>query len=542
MQFLERVCREWTLTDDAIDLSKESAETLIDRIEIELFLGAESLVDGSVAQAEIGVEGPQRCSIESVHSEDFESCFEDLFVGVDLRATAAGINGDHDERRLADSYLLTSIKHCCDDVGGSRPAPEIGERMTNARTTRPTALFTDSNLWGDIDAWEEEALALHDLGPIHRIEAPGYQPFWAVIDHAAVLDVERRSSIFHNAPRPVLSNLEQDASRKRELRSLVHMDGEEHSSHRRLTADWFKPASVAHLQDRLDRLSANMVRHLYSLGGECDFVPEVALPYPLQVILEILGLPEGDYPLMLRLTQQLFGQEDPDLRRQEFAPEAREQIVADFFDYFRSLSNDRRANPTDDLATLIANGTIDGEPLPELSMLGYYIIVATAGHDTTSNAMASGMHLLASNPPQLKKVQERPDLLVNAIEEIIRRAAPVRHFMRTVGEDTEIAGQQVKTGDRVYLSYKAANLDPKVFDDPRRFDVERSNASKNVSFGYGVHFCLGSQLARNEMRSLFGHLIPRLRNLEPSAPAQMTKSTFVGGPKSVPIRYELTDL
>lgn len=413
--------------------------------------------------------------------------------------------------------------------------------MTNTNTSGPIALFTDSNLWGDIDAWERQALDLHDRGPIHRIDAPGYAPFWAVIGHSAVLDVERRSSIFHNAPRPVLSNLEQDASRQRELKSLVHMDGDEHSSHRRLTADWFKPASIAQLQDRLDRLSMNMVRHLSSLGGECDFVPEVALPYPLQVILEILGLPESDYPLMLRLTQQLFGQEDPDLRRQEFAPEAREQIVADFFDYFRRLSSERRTNPTDDLATLIANGTIDGEPLPELSMLGYYIIVATAGHDTTSNAMATGMHLLSTHPEQLAKVQAQPDLLINAIEEIIRRASPVRHFMRTVGEDTEIAGQTVKAGDRVYLSYKAANLDPKVFDNPRRFDVERPNANKNISFGYGVHFCLGSQLARNEMRSLFGHLIPRLQMLEPAGPAQMMKATFVGGPKSVPIRYELAD-
>lgn len=413
--------------------------------------------------------------------------------------------------------------------------------MLNSGSTPPIGLFTDSGLWGDLDRWEEGALALHDCGPIHRIEVPGYAPFWAVIDHAAVLDVERRSSIFRNAPRPVLSNLEQDAARQRELKSLVHMDGEEHSSHRRLTADWFKPASVAHLQDRLDRLSTNMVRHLNSLGNECDFVPEVALPYPLQVILEILGLPESDYPLMLRLTQQLFGQEDPDLRRQEFPPEAREQIVADFFDYFRGVSADRRANPTEDLATLIANGRINGEHLPELSMLGYYIIIATAGHDTTSNAIATGMHLLATHPDQLAKVRAHPELLINAIEEIIRRASPVRHFMRTVAEDTEIAGRDVKAGDRVYLSYKAANLDPKVFDDPRRFDVERLNANKNVSFGYGVHFCLGSQLARNELRSLFGHLIPRLKRLEPSAPARMTNATFVGGPKSVPIHYVIED-
>lgn len=413
--------------------------------------------------------------------------------------------------------------------------------MTNHTSAASISLFTRSELWGDVDSWEDQVLRLHEVGPIHRIEEPGFAPFWAVIDHAAVLDVERRSGIFHNAPRPVLSNLAQDVARQRELKSLVHMDGDEHASHRRLTSDWFKPASVASLQGRLDDLSMSMVRQLRDLGGQCEFVAEVALPYPLQVILEILGLPTDDYPLMLRLTQQLFGQDDPDLRRLDIAPEAREEIVADFFDYFRRLSQDRRANPTRDLATLIANGTINGEPLPELSMLGYYIIVATAGHDTTSNAIASGMHLLASHPDQLAKVRRNSDLLINAIEEMIRLASPVRHFMRTVNQDSEIAGQRVKAGDRVYLSYKAANLDPKVFHQPKVFDVERFNANKNISFGYGVHFCLGSQLARNELRSLFGHLIPRLAELEPAGPMLMTKSTFVGGPKSLPIRYRLVD-
>ena len=412
--------------------------------------------------------------------------------------------------------------------------------MTDRQASPAASLFTDSARWGDIDSWEEEALALHERGGIHRVEADGFAPFWAVIDHAALLDVERRSAVFHNAPRPVLSTIEQDSSREHQIKSLVHMDGQEHFDHRRITADWFKPASISGLQPRLDELSDSMIRHLERLGGECDFVPEVALPYPLQVILEILGLPGSDYPLMLQLTQQLFGQEDPDLQRGAVSPANREAIFADFFAYFRALSADRRSNPTEDLATVIANATLGGQPLPEPSTLGYYIIVATAGHDTTSNAIASAIHLLSTHPDQLNKLRERPELLVNAMEEVLRRASPVRHFMRTVQEETEIAGQKVQAGDRLYLSYKAANLDPKVFDEPRRFDIERHNASKNASFGYGAHFCLGAQLARNEMRSLFGQLVPRLEALELSAPARMTTASLVGGPKSVPIRYRLT--
>jgi len=403
----------------------------------------------------------------------------------------------------------------------------------------PAELFADARSWADIDGWERSALALHDHGGIHRVEAPGFGPFWAVIDHAAVMDVERRAMVFHNAPRPVLGSLEQEAKRQRELKALIHMDGLEHAQHRRLTSDWFKPSAIGRLDDRLDSLSRSVVQRMQAMGGECDFVADVALPYPLQVILEILGLPESDYARMLRLTQQLFGQEDPDLQREPQSPEAREAVVQDFFDYFRALSADRRAHPTDDLASLIANGAIDGNPLGELEMLGYYIIVATAGHDTTSNAMSGGMHLFATHPEQRALLRAQPELLTNAIEEVLRRVAPVRHFMRTVGEPTVVAGRELQPGDRLYLSYKAANLDPKVFPDPQRFDITRANANKQVSFGYGAHFCLGAQLARNELRSLFSHLLPRLDELEVVGTPRMSLTSLVGGWKNLPIRFRL---
>lgn len=404
---------------------------------------------------------------------------------------------------------------------------------------RHTDIFTNPDRWADIDGWEQSASELHEAGGIHRVEAPGYRPFWAVIDHAAVLEIERRTAVFHNAPRPILSTIEQDAARQRELKALIHMDGHEHAAHRTLTADWFKPASIGRMTARLDHLSAKAVEHMEALGESCDWVAEVALPYPLRVILEVLGLPESDYPRMLRLTQELFGQEDPDLQREPQSPEVRERVVEDFFSYFRALADDRRANPSDDLASLIANGVVDGQPIRELPMLGYYVIVATAGHDTTSSALAGAMHLLATHPDALARVQAEPALLTNAIEEMLRRTAPVRHFMRTVTEPTVIAGQEVAEGDRLYLSYKAANLDPKVFADPLRFDIERPNANKHLSFGHGAHFCLGAQLARNEMRSLLGALVPRLESLEPAGTATTARSTFVGGHKRVPIRYRL---
>ncbi|MEM9745775.1 MAG: cytochrome P450 [Actinomycetota bacterium] len=404
----------------------------------------------------------------------------------------------------------------------------------------PDDIFTDHLRWADVDAWNRAALGLHERGGIHRVERDGFAPIWAVIDHAAVLDVERQPALFTNEPEPVLIPTVEAENRQFELKTLIHVDDPLHAQLRGLTADWFKPSSVRRLDDRLAELANEALAKMRSFGDRCDFAVDIALPFPLQVILRILGLPEDDYGRMLTLTQELFGGQDPDLQRDGEDPAAAlAEVVADFFAYFTALTADRRANPGDDLATLIANGQIDDAPLGDLETLGYYVIVATAGHDTTSSAMSGGMLALIEHQDQLRLLQDDPELLNNAVEEMIRWTAPVRHFMRTAQEDTEILGQEIRKGDWLYLSYKAANLDPKVFDDPLTFDITRPNAAKNISFGYGVHFCLGAQLARNELRHLFGRLVPEIESIELDGAASSMSSTFVGGLKTLPIRYTL---
>ena len=412
--------------------------------------------------------------------------------------------------------------------------------MPNIGPPDPQDIFTDNQRWGDLDAWNQAAVDLHARGGIHRIERDGFTPFWAVIDHASVLDIERQPDLFTNGPEPVLQTQEAIAERQIDLKTLISMDAPEHGKYRQLTNDWFKPASIRRLDDRLVELSEQAVARLEQLDGECDFAVEIALPFPLQVILKILGLPESDYPHMLALTQQLFGAEDPDLQRAEISPEVAAEIIGDFYTYFAALTAERRATPGDDLASLIANGQIDDAPMPDLETMGYYVIVATAGHDTTSSAMSGGMEALIRNPDQLATLQADPSLINNAVEEMIRWTAPVRHFMRTATDDTEVLGQPIKKGDWLYLSYKAANLDPNVFDDPLTFDVERANADRNISFGFGAHFCLGAQLARNELRRLFEHVIPRIESIEFAGEPASMKTTFVGGHKTLPIRYSLT--
>jgi cytochrome P450 len=405
-----------------------------------------------------------------------------------------------------------------------------------------TDLFTDPNRFGDLDEWRREAMELHARGPIHRIEEPGFMPFWAVIGHDDVKEIERRPAEFTNEPLAILETdeaLEIRAALGVDIRTLIHMDEPDHGKYRKLTSDWFKPATVRRLGERIDDLSLEALAKLEALGGEADFYRDIAFEFPLQVILSILGLPNEDYARMSKLTQEMFGAQDPDLQREVQTPEEMVEVLMDFYKYFSDLTADRQAHPVDDLATLIANGNIDDAPMPELEKMGYYVIIATAGHDTTAAAMAGGLRAFAENPDQLQVLQQRPDLLSNAVEEIIRWTAPVRHFMRTAQVDVEIAGTQVKKGDWIYLSYLAANLDPAVFEDPLRFDVTRENADQHVAFGHGIHFCLGAQLARMELRSLFSHLVPRLESLELAGQPKTARTTFVGGHKTVPIRYVL---
>jgi cytochrome P450 len=324
------------------------------------------------------------------------------------------------------------------------------------------------------------------------------------------------------------------------IRSLIHMDAPDHPEYRKLTVDWFKPASLNRMQERLDALAQQALARMRELGGSCDFSADVAVWYPLQVILDILGLPESDYPRMLKLTQELFGASDDDLGRGEGTADDLIAVIMDFYQYFMKLTHERREHPTDDLATLIANGKVHGETMPDLETLGYYVIVATAGHDTTASAMTGGMEAIAQHPEVLQQLKDDPSLIANAADEMIRYVSPVRHFMRTAQVDHEIGGVQIRKGDWLYLSYLAANRDPRVFDDPHRFDPARKNADKHIAFGFGAHFCLGSQLARMELRSLYNALVPRLTSVELAGAPKSMKTIFVGGTKSLPITYSLT--
>jgi cytochrome P450 len=402
-------------------------------------------------------------------------------------------------------------------------------------------VFVDAAAYADERRFHAACALLRRDDPVHHVEAEGFNPFFAITKHADVMEIERQHDKWLNAPRPLLAPKQADAQRAVMgdlLRTLIHMDAPDHPAYRHLASDWFRPKSLSRLDARLADLARRYVDRMAELGGECDFVTDVSVHYPLFVIMSILGLPEEDLPRMLKLTQELFGAADPELARGS-TPEEMIKTLQDFFQYFMALTEERRACPTEDLASVIANAEVNGETIGIFEAVSYYVIVATAGHDTTSSSIAGGLHALLEHPDQLQRLRDDPSLVTTAVDEMIRWVSPVKHFMRTTTEDYVLRGVTIGAGESVLLSYPSANRDEEAFDHPDGFDVGR-NPNKHVAFGFGAHHCLGAQLARMEGRALYNELIPRLQWIELAGEPSYTQTLFVGGPKHLPIRYELS--
>ena len=384
---------------------------------------------------------------------------------------------------------------------------------------------------------------LRASNPVAWVDNAPYRPFWAITKHADIMAIERANDLFLSGPRPLLAPAEADDVMKAQqeagigLRTLVHMDDPHHRKVRTIGADWFRPKAMRDLKVRVDALAKRYVDRMREVGPECDFVEEVAVNFPLYVILSLMGMPESDFGRMHKLTQEMFGGDDEEHRRGD-STEDLLAVLADFFTYFGALTASRRETPTEDLASAIANGRVDGELLSDMDTLSYYVIIASAGHDTTKDAISGGLRALIENPGELARLQNNLDLMPTAVEEMIRWTTPVKEFMRTAAEDTTVRGVPIAKGESVYLTYVSGNRDEDVFNEPFRFDVGR-DPNKHLAFGYGVHFCLGAALARMEMNSLFTELVPRLESIELAGEPELSATTFVGGLKHLPIRYSL---
>jgi cytochrome P450 len=403
-------------------------------------------------------------------------------------------------------------------------------------------VLTDPTAYADELRLHSALAHLRATAPVSLVDQPPYRPFWAITKHADIMEIERNNALWINEPRSVLvPAAADDADRARRqagkgLRTLLDMDGPHHRAVRAIAADWLRPKAMRALKNAVGTLARRYIDEM-SGTSQCDFVTDIAVNYPLHVITSVLGIPEADFPFMLKITQEVFGRDDAEFQRAD-SHGGLWPAIADSFAYFSALTTSRREHPTDDLASVIANARIDGEYLSDMDTLSYYQVIATAGHDTTTAVISGGLQALIDYPEQLERLRKHPEQMATAVEEMIRWTTPGKEFMRTATEDTVVRGIQIAAGESAYLAYVSGNRDEDAFDEPMRFNIAR-DPNKHLAFGHGVHCCLGAALARMEISSFFSELIPRLDAIELAGTPELSSTLFVGGLKHLPIRYQL---
>jgi cytochrome P450 len=395
--------------------------------------------------------------------------------------------------------------------------------------------------------------------PLARAVLDGYPPYWLVSKHADIMAIERDWETFSSAGLPGTSFehriwsdaelafiSESTGGTMRNIDTVVPLDPPLHTEIKDIANDWFRPAKLREREEALRELAREAIRTRLVPGvNNLDFVKEFALSYPLHVIMTIVGIPAEDEPRMMTLTQEVFGMSDPDLQGEAGdsspANRAQREIATrdDFIAYFDAVVEDRRANPRDDLASVIANARDDsGEYYDKSWSYGWFIVIATAGHDTTSSTLSTIIEALADHPDQLAAVQADLTWIPDLVNEGLRWASPVKHFARQATRDTNLGGRTIRRGDRLVLCYPSANRDEAIFDDPNSFRFDR-RPNRHIALGFGPHMCIGQHLAKLELRVMLEELLPRIVRLEKTGEPRYVLSNFVGGLKNLPVRLQL---
>ena len=390
--------------------------------------------------------------------------------------------------------------------------------------------------------------------PLAKAEPEGYDPFWVVTKYDDIMSVERRADVFHMGDRSnLLVTREQDKITRDAtggdpnfVKSLASSDGELHRIQRDIGVPAFTPRAMEKLKGAVREIAKEFVGEMLGSAPECDFSQEIAFLYPLRVVMQLMGVPVEDEPMMLKLTQEIFSGNDPDLNSSGVAVSPAEfqrnynAAMNDLYDYFERVTVEHRANPRDCLNSYVANAKdADGEyALSPRLIHGFFITIATAGHDTTSNTTAGAMAVLAERPELLARLKANPGDIPSFVEESIRWVAPLKSFMKSATEDTEINGTKIDKGDWLMVAFYSGCRDEDVFENPYTFDIDRKK-NKHLAFGYGPHACLGQHLARMEMQILWEELLPRLKSVKLDGEVKLTRSNFVCGAKTVPIQFEI---
>jgi cholest-4-en-3-one 26-monooxygenase len=361
-------------------------------------------------------------------------------------------------------------------------------------------------------------------------------PFWAITKHADIIELSKQPNLFLNEPRLAVFNNIVPPPPEATIRHLLNMDPPDHGKYRNVAAKRFTPRAVQNWAPKVERITQEVLDDCVDKRSG-DFVQDISARITIAVIAEMLGVPARDRGLLFHWTNEVIAPEDPEYARGT-PEETISQARIELFEYFDALSRDRRANPQDDIVSIVAGGTVDGAGLGPVELLSYYLLLVVAGNETTRNAMTGGMLAFLENPGEWQKLQKNPGLLDLAVEEIVRWTTPVIQFCRTTTRDYPLRDKVIRKGESACLFYPSANRDEDVFANGDVFRIDR-DPNRHIAFGVGEHVCLGAHLARLELRCAFAALRTRLRHAELSAPIARMRSSFVGGIKRAPMRWEI---
>lgn len=388
------------------------------------------------------------------------------------------------------------------------------------------------------DAWAEAVP--HEAFALLRREAPVYQHpepdgpgFWALTRHADVVAVSRDTGTFSSERGATFIDDQTEESLATLRLTILNMDPPKHNRYRRLVSRGFTPRVVTQLIEEIEQRATRIVDEVID-RGECEFVEDVASKLPLEMICEMIGLPEDDWPRMFHLSNQMVGFDDPEY---QLTREDGNTAAMEIFGYCDQIAAERRANPRDDLMSVLTHAEVDGERLDDLELNLFFVTLVVAGNETTRNLINASMLGLIDHPGEAERLRKDPELWSTAVDEMLRWGTSIHNFRRTAHRDVEIRGQAIAEGDKLVMYYMSANRDEDVFVDPFRFDVGRT-PNDHVTFGGGgVHYCLGANLARTQIRAIMRQLVDRIDDVELAGPVRRLRSDFVNGVKHMPIRF-----
>jgi cholest-4-en-3-one 26-monooxygenase len=373
--------------------------------------------------------------------------------------------------------------------------------------------------------------------PVYHHPEPNGPGFWVITKYADVVAVGRDGATFSSDQKRggvvQIEGRPEDYQFEQGGNLMLTMDAPEHTRYRKLVNRGFTPRQMRQLEPHIREL-ANRILDDVIESGECDFVVDVAAELPLQVIAEMIGVPQDDRHKLFEWSNRMIGSEDPEYSVSE-AEVQNAQI--EMFMYANELAQERRANPRDDIVTALLESEVDGDRLSEMDFNLFFLLLAVAGNETTRNSISHGIGAFCDHPEQYQLLVEDPSRAQLAAEEVVRWASPVMYFRRNVTRDTELHGQQLKAGDKVTIWYISANRDEDVFDEPFTFDIMR-DPNEHVGFGGGgPHHCLGANLARMEIYVLLEEMARRIPQLERIGDVQPLRSNFIAGIKHMQVKY-----